>query len=256
MVRTTDLDTIAPDDLDIVATKEPSLTSKPVKKTISKPVKKAKKKKTTTIKPSTSKTQSYRQKVYKLLNNQTKTPLSSFLARPKVFSFDQRDGDEEIILVLRRHWFSNLAWLFTSLIMLLAPLSLSVVPFLESFPANYKIIAIIFWYLVTFIFTFEKFLSWYFNVFIITEERVLDIDFNNLIVKEVSDAKISMIQDLTYNVVGVAQTLLNFGTILIQTAAEIPEIVINQAPNPELVAKVLQQMRLEEEQEALEGRVK
>jgi len=65
-----------------------------------------------------------------------------------------------------------------------------------------------------------------------------------------------MIQDITYTVTGVAQTLFNFGTILIQTAAEIPEIRVDQAPNPELVAKILQQMRLEEEQEALEGRVK
>lgn len=246
MVRTTDLDTIAPDDLDIKL--KPKSVPTPAKPK-SKPVNKAKK-------ASISSTQPYRQTVYKLLKNRTKTPLSSFLARPKVFDFGQRDQDEEIILVLRRHWFSNLGWILLTIAMIFAPLLLKFVPLLESFPPTYRFISVIYWYLATFIFAFEKFLSWYFNVFIITEERVLDIDFNNLLVKEISDAKISMIQDVTYNVIGVAQTLFNFGTILIQTAAEIPEIRVDQAPNPELVAKILQQMRLEEEQEALEGRVK
>jgi hypothetical protein len=65
-----------------------------------------------------------------------------------------------------------------------------------------------------------------------------------------------MIQDVTSKTVGVSQTLFNYGAIFIQTASEIPVIVIDRIPNPNLVLQVLQQMRSEEEQEALEGRLR
>ena len=65
-----------------------------------------------------------------------------------------------------------------------------------------------------------------------------------------------MIQDVTALVEGVSQTMFNYGTVLIQTASEIPVIKIEKIPNPNLVLKVLQQMRGEEEQEEMEGRIK
>lgn len=242
MPRTKNLDTVAPDD---------SISSSKTKPTKSK-TKKAKK----AIKyKSKSADLEYRQKVYKLVGR-TKHSLSSFLARPKVFDFDDRDGEEEIILVLRRHWFTNLSWILIFFLMLIFPSFLDFVPLLESFPSRYNLIFIIFWYLISFAIAFEKFLSWYFNVFIITEERVVDIDFNNLLNKEISDAKISVIQDVTYTVTGVSQTIFNYGNVFIQTAGEIPVIEVAKVPNPDVVAKILQQMRLEEEQEALDGRIK
>ncbi len=236
MARSKDLDSIAPDD--------PVNNSPPPKP------------ETKAANPSLSRDQKHRQKVYQLLKNQTKSPLSSFLARPKVFTFDSRDDDEEIILVLRRHWFTNLSWIIIALLMIFIPFVTSLPPFFALIPPRLNTTLVIFWYLLTFAIAFEQFLSWYFNVFIITEERVIDIDFYNLIDKKISEAKISMIQDVTSVVGGVSQTLFNYGTVLIQTAAEIPVIKVERIPNPNLVLKVLQQMRGEEEQEALEGRLK
>lgn len=197
----------------------------------------------------------FRDEVYKILG-QTKHSLSSFLVHPKIFSFTERDNDEEIILVLRRHWFTNIHWLLIALLMVFFPVFIPLVHLLDYFPGNFQFIAVLFWYLITFAFAFEQFLSWYFNVCIITDERVIDIDFNNLLVKKFTDAKISMIQDVTSTVVGVSQTVFNYGDILVQTASEIPEICFNKIPSPEKVVKVLQQLRQEEEQEALEGRVR
>lgn len=139
--------------------------------------------------------------------------------------------------------------------MVLSPLLFTYFSIPFPLPSGYKFIAFLFWYLFTFIYAFENFLSWYFNVFILTEERVFDIDFYNLLVKEVTEAKICMIQDVTYNVIGFLPTILNYGNLNIQTASEVPMIKIDRIPNPEVVAKILQQMRLEEEQETLEGRV-
>jgi len=239
MPRAPDLDTIAPDDPVVVVSAKPKKTT--IKKTPSSP---------------DSRDQKFRQKVYQLIKGATKHSLSSFLARPKVFTFDFRDDDEEIILVLRRHWFTNIPWIFVATIMLFSPLLVPATSILDFFPTEYQLILAIFWYLLTFAIAFEKFLAWYFNVFILTEERVIDIDFFNLLDKKLSEAKISMIQDVTSKTVGVSQTLFNYGAIFIQTASEIPVIVIDRIPNPNLVLQVLQQMRSEEEQEALEGRLR
>lgn len=252
MPRSRDLDTVAPDDM---VTPAPISTSEPKTDPVPKsdPPPKSPPK---THHKKTSKNSAYRKKVYELIDGVTKTSFSAFLARPKVFTFGFREADEEIILVLRRHWATNVPWIFTAIIMALAPLLLNIFPLLNFFPTHFRFVFILFWYLITFAAAFEKFLSWYFNVFIITEERVIDIDFFNLLDKKISEAKISMIQDVTSVVGGLTQTLLNYGSVLIQTAAEIPLIKIDKIPNPNLVLKILQQMRGEEEEEALEGRLK
>jgi len=222
MPRSTDLDTIAPDD-SVVSSPPPV-------------IKKSKKKK---HHPAPSSRIDYRQKITQILGHTT-NPLSSFLVNPKVFSFQEKDDEEQILLVLRPHWFTNVSWITITLILLSLP------TFFGS----------VFYYLVTFIYAFEKFLGWYFNVFIITDERVVDIDFNNLLVKKFSEAKLSMIQDVTSKVIGFFPTILNYGHVLIQTASEVPEIDFNNVPNPEKIIKALQQLRQEEEQETLEGRVR
>jgi membrane protein YdbS with pleckstrin-like domain len=236
MPRSSNLDTVAPDDP--VVTPIP-LTPKPLKKKIK-------------IAVSTNPNAKYRDKINEILGHTT-NPFSAFLINPKVFSFEEKDPDESILLVLRPHWFTNSSWILTTIILLIIPIFLF--PALSGFAPNYRFVTVLFYFLVTFVFAFEKFLSWYFNVFIITDERVVDIDFNNLLVKKFSEAKINMIQDVTSKVIGLFPTMFNYGSVYIQTAAEVPEIEFENVPNPEKVIKVLQQLRQEEELEALEGRI-
>jgi hypothetical protein len=224
MPRVSDVDTVAPDD--------PVIFSSPPQTD-----------KDTTPKIVPSKTDAeYDQRINDILGH-TKSPFSSFLVHPKVFNFEERDDDENILLVLRPHWFTNLSWVLITIIMIFVPLTLAYVPLLASFAPNYRFVAVLFWYLITFIYAFEKFLSWYFDVFIVTDRRVIDIDFENLIVKKFSEADIHVIQDVTSSVIGLFPTMLNYGMVLIQTAAEIPEITFENVPNPEKVIKVLQELR-------------
>jgi len=55
---------------------------------------------------------------------------------------------------------------------------------------------------------------------------------------------------------GVIRTVFNYGDVLIQTASEVPRIEFSSVSKPDLVAKVLRELRVEEEQEKIEGRTR
>ena len=256
MPRSKDLDTVAPDDLSVVAPAKSDeiVVSTPPKETPPKeipksPPKEPVKKKSSIIEEKTdaSKKEDFNQKVYDILGH-TKSPFSSFLVRPKVLTFAERDEDEEIYLAVRPHWINNLSWIVIAIIMFFVPLFFHYFTFLNFFPAQYQFAAVLFWYLITFIYAFEKFLSWYFNLFLVTNERVVDIDFNNLLNKHFAEADISMIQDVSSSVKGILGTFFNYGDVLIQTASEINQINFEKVANPEKIIKLLKELRdLEEE---------
>ncbi len=257
MVRALDLDTVAPDD-QIKSPPTPSLTKEGKNIILNNNVKlpNNQKNRSTTPKDMVDKNMAiFRQKVYDVLGH-TSNPLSSFLVKPHVFKFREQDDAEEIILVMRPHWFTNVSWIIMTMFMLMVPTLVRFLPVWGGVPLRYQMLGILFWYMVTLAFALEKFLSWYFDVYIITDERVIDIEFRNLLDKKFSEAKISLIQDVASNVRGISQTMFNYGDVLIQTASAIPEICFEKVPNPDKVIKVLQMMRQEEEQEAIDGRVR
>lgn len=183
-------------------------------------------------------------------------PLASFIYHPRNANFLNKDPEEKVVLVLRKHAVTNIIWILTGVVMLFAPFVLNYFPLLEFLPERFKFIAIIIWYLITTAYVFEKFLTWYFNVNIITDERVFDVDFVHLTYREITDANIDQIQDVTVRMGSVIRTVLNYGDIVIQTAAEIPQIEFDAVPKPDEIAKILRELRIEEEQEKIEGRVR
>ncbi|MEK7472488.1 MAG: PH domain-containing protein [Patescibacteria group bacterium] len=187
---------------------------------------------------------------------QEKYPLSSFLMWPNGVNFETRESEEKIILFLRKHLVTNIPWIITTIIMLLTPIFILNTTVLDSTPSNFRFIFILIWYLITTAYFLESFLTWFFNVYIVTDERIIDIDFYNLIYKEVSDANIDKIQDVTYKMGGVVRTLFNYGDVLIQTASEVPNFDFLAVPHPDKIVKVLQDLRIEEQQEAIEGRIR
>lgn len=186
----------------------------------------------------------------------THNPLAAYCPYPDNVRFTTQDPEEKIILLLRRHPITNVPWILIALIMLFSPLVLSEFPLISFLPTRFQVIALLFWYLLTTAFVLEQFLNWFFNVFIITDERVIDVDFINLIYRELSDADIDKIQDVTVRVGGVSRALFNYGDILIQTAGEVPEIEFEAVPRPDAVATILRELRVEEEKERIEGRIR
>lgn len=186
----------------------------------------------------------------------TRNPLASYCYYPHHANFMNKDKEELIVLLVRKHPITNLPWMMVAFLMVLAPLALSIVPILGFLPPNYQVMAMLIWYLITIAFIFEQFLGWFFNVNIVTDERVFDVDFHNILYREITDAQIGQIQDVTVKVGSAIRTIFNYGDVHIQTAGEVPEIEFQAVPHPDQIAKILRELQVEEQTEAIEGRVR
>jgi hypothetical protein len=165
--------------------------------------------------------------------------LSAFSLYPDNVGFETEDEKEQIVLLLRQHPVVNVKWIVITILLLTGPTLLSIFGLFSFLPTGFPLVISLIWYLVTSAYAIEGFLSWYFNVYFVTTERVIDVDFFNLIDKRVSDAEIERIQDVSYTTNGFAGTVLNFGNVFIQTAAEVSEFQFESVPNPEKVTKIL-----------------
>lgn len=169
---------------------------------------------------------------------------SSFSLYPDNVHFETKDKKEKIILMLRQHPIVNVKWILTTLLLLTGPTLLNIFGVFAYLPTGFPLVLSMSWYLITLAYAIEGFLNWYFNVYFVTTARIVDVDFFNLINKRVSNAEIEMIQDVSYSTGGVLRTMLNYGDIFIQTAAEVSEFDFLAIPNPEKVAKILDDLRM------------
>jgi hypothetical protein len=173
-------------------------------------------------------------------------PLSAYCYFPHKADFINREPDEKVILLVRRHVITNLGWILLALVMVFAPLLLQYFPLLNFLPPRFQTVALLVWYLLIIAIVIQGFLSWFFSVNIVTNKRIVDINFENLIYRKLTDAEISHIEDTTVQMGSVIRTLFDFGDIVVQTAAEVPQIVFEASPHPDRINKILSELRLEE----------
>jgi len=205
--------------------------------------------------PNTQPAKEKQEDVHKLPNH-THNPLGWFHYYPDKVSFVTREPEEKIILLLRAHPVTNLHWIMVGILMALAPTFFLFFPFFEKLPLGYQNVLIMIWYLITFAFIFEEFLMWFFHVNIVTDERIIEVDFVSIFAREITDANLDQIQDVTSQIIGGVWTFFNFGNVIVQTASEIPRITFEKVPKPDEVSKILRELRVQEEQEKIEGRVR
>lgn len=180
----------------------------------------------------------------------------TFSLLPGRTRFENQEQRERIILLLRQHWITQIGWLAGSFAGLFVPVIFNWVPLIDFLPPNYRLMTLIGWYLLLIAYIYEKFISWFYQVFIITDERIIDINFTNLVYKELSEAKIDNIEDVTYRQGGVLRAMFNFGDVAMQTAGKEREFMIEAAPEPNRVVKIVNELKLEEEHEKLMGKVR
>ncbi|PIR43027.1 hypothetical protein COV24_04865 [candidate division WWE3 bacterium CG10_big_fil_rev_8_21_14_0_10_32_10] len=165
---------------------------------------------------------------------------TAFMEKPENVRFATQEPGEKIIFVLRRHFITNFGWIFFSILGLILPVfymqySLDNPETMQFIPSNLENTFIIAWYVVDLIYVIERFITWYFNVYIVTDRRVIDIDFVPLFQKRISEATYANVEDTSFSMNNLFQTIFNYGDVFMQTAAEKREFDFHDVPNPSIV---------------------
>jgi len=113
---------------------------------------------------------------------------SAFKKDPDGVDFKDKEGEEKIILFIRRSFITNIRWIFFGSLLVIVPLFLPfVLHFLQnplpSLTIRFYFLFSVFYYLVVASYWFINFISWYFNISLVTDKRVIDINFSNLVYK-------------------------------------------------------------------------
>lgn len=80
---------------------------------------------------------------------------------------------------------------------------------------------------------FPSWVYWYFSVYIVTDKRFIQSTQKGFFNKKVIDLSLNQIQMVNYEVSGIQETLLGFGTITVQTY--VGNLVIHDVHKPEHV---------------------
>lgn len=82
---------------------------------------------------------------------------------------------------------------------------------------------------------FPSWIGWYYSVFIVTDQRLIQITQRGLFHRSVVDLGLQQIQMVNYEIAGLQQTLLGFGTIMMQTY--VGDLVIHEVHHPARIQK-------------------
>ncbi len=160
--------------------------------------------------------------------------------KPDKYFDDQFDG-EEVLFVFRKHPVVMRKGLILAMSMwLVGPVYTLALTYLR--PNNYPSINFFFGSLIgSIVFGILVFmpwyLSWYFSVFIVTDQRLIQITQKGMFNRSVVDMGLGQIQMVNYQVAGLQETLLGFGTITMQTF--VGDLVIHDIHHPAKIQKKL-----------------
>lgn len=171
--------------------------------------------------------------------------------------FTQHPG-EKVEFSLRRHPIVFLGPTFVFLVLAVLPFVARMI-FLQGGPiafsneledAGMKLLVTVY-YLGIWIFYFSEFTDYYLDIDIVTNDRVIDINQKGLFGRSVSELDLTRVQDVNSIIKGIIPTLLNYGTVIVETAAKEENFVFNQVPNPHYVRqRIIEMAALDRKKEA------
>ncbi len=151
--------------------------------------------------------------------------------KPKYFA-DQLD-DEEVLYVFRKHPIVMRKGLVFGMLGIL----LGTVPGYLKPEYSYFFGGLAAGFLLGGLIFFPSWIGWFYSVFIVTDKRFIQISQKGLFHRSVVDIGLNQIQMVNYEIAGFQETLLGFGTIMMQTY--MGDLVIHDVHNPAKTQKKL-----------------
>lgn len=158
------------------------------------------------------------------------------------------EPNESILRVVRKHWFILFSQVFSIGIAGVFPFALiflgSLFPLLSDLIAKLHVTAthISFfsgaWLLLVHIALVGIWTDYYLDMWIITNKRIISIDQQGFFRRSVSSFRFERLQDITIDIRGIIETMLDFGRITADTAGHDP-FTIRGIPNPREVKSLI-----------------
>ena len=153
----------------------------------------------------------------------------------------------KIIIFTRRHWVSFSSKTIMAIVIFLLPLALyflihSVRPTAVSgYATNVLVIAFSVYYLLLFRFTLMAWISYYYDLYLVNDDNIIDVTQNGIFDRKIAQLSLLRVQDVSSSVKGILPTIFNYGDVLVETAGEKEDFILEAVPNPQaFVTKILE----------------
>ena len=156
---------------------------------------------------------------------------------------------EHVVQELRKHWFLFVLELLPYAILAILPFALPKILLIAPPLAPYAPIlnfheplmrtALGVWLLICWTAAWGAFTRYFLNAWILTNQRIVDIKQRGYFNREVSSLLLPRVQDVTTDVYGVLPSLLNIGTIKVQSAGAEVEFCMRGIPRPEQARDII-----------------
>ncbi len=127
--------------------------------------------------------------------------------------FESQHDDEEIILVFRQHP----VVMRKGLLLLLVFWVIGLLPYSFYFDQRWALYVLLAGLILGVVAIFYAWVGWYFTLHILTDQRFLQMKQQGLFKRTVVDLGLDKIQNVNYQIAGIQETLLGYGTIIVQT---------------------------------------
>lgn len=143
--------------------------------------------------------------------------------------------NETVVAVLRKHW-----------ITLALPVTIAVIgiglliAFMDIFfrgPIGFGLWLVLF--LGFLAYAGYRWVVYFFDSFIITDMRIIDIDQHGLFKRTVTETTFEKVQDVTYSIMGIVATAMDYGSVSVQTAAEESLLELKNVARPKQVHELI-----------------
>lgn len=146
------------------------------------------------------------------------------------------NAGEEVIKIIRQYAYCYTVSMVITIVLIVTPFFLLFLLFRQGWWG----VLIFFVLLLSGVFYgIRKLFVWSFDGFLITNQRIVDFDQKGFFDRRVSETTYEKIQDISFRKKGFWQTLLNYGTVVVQTASAQVNLELKNISGPEKVQSLL-----------------
>lgn len=154
------------------------------------------------------------------------------------FSKYLKEGEETVKIIRQYPWCYTFS-IFLTMVLLALPFFLLFLLFRQGW---WGVLIFCLLLLIGLFYGLRQLFIWYFDGFLITNQRIMDFDQKGFFDRQVSETTYEKIQDISFRQKGFWQTILNYGTVVVQTASSEVKLELENVFEPQKVQSLLTEL--------------